>query len=60
MNAALGGYYTRGETNTLLAGKEPSITEGGLAQSKVQNLTSNLAAKASSQQLAAAFATRCH
>ena len=58
VNAALGGYYTRGETNNLLAGKEPSIAEGGLAQSKIQNLTSDLAAKASSQQLADAIATQ--
>ena len=41
VNAALGGYYMRGETNSLLAGKEPSIAEGGLAQVKVANLTSD-------------------
>ena len=35
VDAALGGYYTGGETNSLLAGKEPSIAEGGLAQSKI-------------------------
>ncbi len=58
VNAALGGYYTRGETASLLAGKEPSIAEGSLAQSKIQSLTSDLAAKASSQQLADAIATR--
>ena len=31
VSAALGGY-TRTETASLLAGKEPSIAEGGLAQ----------------------------
>ena len=52
VNAALGGCYTRGETASLLAGKEPSIAEGGLARVKVANLTSDLATKATTQQLA--------
>ena len=42
----------------MLAGKQPNIGEGSLAQSKVQNLTSDLAAKASTQQLTDAIATR--
>ena len=58
VNAALGGYYTRVEVASLLAGKEPSIAEGGLAQSKIQSLASDLAARPSSQQLADAIATR--
>ena len=34
VNAALGGYYTRVEVASLLAGKEPSIAEGRLARAK--------------------------
>ena len=56
VDAALGGYYTRGETNDLLAGKEPAITEGSLAQTLVRNLTSDLAARATTQQLNDALA----
>ena len=53
LSAALSGYYTRGETASLLAGKEPSIAEGGLAQSKVQGLVSDLAARATTASLQA-------
>ena len=44
--------------NNGLAGKQPLIADGGLAQSKVLNLTSDLATKASAQQLTDAVATR--
>ena len=58
IDSALGGYYPRGTIDNLLAGKQPTIGEGSLSQSKVQHLTSDLATKASSQQLADAIATR--
>ncbi len=58
MDAALSGYYKRGETDDLLAGKEPTITAGSFAQSTVQNLRSDLAARATTQQLTDAIATR--
>ena len=38
--------------------KQPTIAEGRLAQSKIQNLTGDLAAKASSQQLADGLAQK--
>ena len=44
--------------NTGLALKQPLIADAGLAQSKVLNLTSDLAAKASSQQLADGLAAK--
>ena len=58
VSAALGSYYTRGETASLLAGKEPSIAEGGLAQSKVQELISDLASRASAASLASGLALK--
>ena len=58
LGAALSGYYLRGTGDTLLSGKQPTITEGSLSQSKIQTLTSDLAAKVSTQQLAEAIATR--
>ena len=58
LSAALSAYYTRGETASLLAGKEPSIAEVGLAQSKVQGLASDLAAKATMASLASGLASK--
>ncbi len=46
------------ETAFLLAGQEPSIAEGGLAQSKVQGLASDLAAKATTASLASGLASK--
>ena len=51
VNAALGGYYTRAEVASLLAGKEPSI--GSLPQANVAGLIADLAGKASASALAA-------
>ena len=56
LGAALSGYYPRGTVDTLLSGKQPTITEGSLSQSKIQNLTNDLAAKVSTQQLTDAIA----
>ena len=58
IHSALSGYYTRGETNNLLASKQPSIADGGLSQIKVTNLVADLGAKASSQQLADGLAQK--
>ena len=46
ITSALSGYYPRGTVDTLLAGKQPTIAEGGLSQSKVTNLVADLGAKA--------------
>ncbi len=54
VSAALGSYYTRGETACLPAGKEPSIAEGG----QVQGLTSDLASRASAASLASGLALK--
>ena len=45
------------ETTAALAGKEPTIAENGLSQSRAQNLTSALLGKVSTQQLTDAIAT---
>ena len=58
LSAFLSGYYTRTETASLLAGKEPSIAEGGLAQSKVQGLAGDLAARATTASLASGLASK--
>ena len=44
--------------NTSLAGKQSLIADGSLAQSKIANLTSDLATKVSSQQLADGLAAK--
>ena len=56
INSALSGYYPRGTVDTLLAGKQPTITEGGLAQSKVTNLVADLGAKALQADLVSGLA----
>ena len=48
IDSALSGYYPRGTVDNLLSGKQPTIGEGSLAHTKIQNLTSDLMAKASS------------
>ena len=58
IDSALSGYYPRGTVDNLLAGKQPTIAEGSLAQSKIKNLTGDLAAKASTQQLADGLAAK--
>ena len=35
IDSALSGYYPRGTADNLLAGKQPTIGEGSLSQSKV-------------------------
>ena len=56
INSALSGYYPRGTVDALLAGKQPTITEGGLAQSKVTNLVADLGAKALQADLVSGLA----
>ena len=58
VDAALSGYYLRKDVNDVLVTKDPTIAEGSLAQSKVQNLTTDLAVRATTQQLADAIATK--
>ncbi len=45
IDSALSGYYQRGTVDNLLAGKQPTIGEGSLSQSKVTNLVADLAGK---------------
>ena len=45
ITSALSGYYPRGTIDALLSGKEPTIGEGSLAQTKVTNLVTDLAGK---------------
>ena len=68
VNAALGGYYPKGDVNNLLASRatqqladaiatrEPIFAE--LPQSRVTQLVTDLAARATTQQLGDAIATR--
>ena len=57
VGAALSGYYPRSDVNDVLATKEPVIADGGLAQTKVANLVSDISARATTQQLANVIAT---
>ena len=56
INTALTGYYPRGTVDTLLSGKQPTIREGSLAQSKVTNLVADLGAKALQADLVSGLA----
>ena len=55
IDSSLSGYYPRGTVDNLLAGKQPTIGEGSLAQDRVAGLVSDLAAKASASELTASL-----
>ena len=44
-SGGISGMYTSSQTDSLLAAKQPLIADGGLAQIKVANLTTDLASK---------------
>ena len=56
INAALSGYYPRGDVDALLSGKQPTIADGGLPQAKVLGLVTDLAAKATTAFLTSGLA----